>query len=200
MIMDSGSSDLCVFSVVCALGHVQDPLLGILHLLTIRPPVFLAGSLALHVQRTFADRHTPLTPVPRPRSSPAVRHSTLHMDRATPTGLLARTLSRWPASPFLIRLSVCFFFLVCNADKHRLTFECIGVVTSTSANLISYPLSGLMGLAWKSIASSGATPFWQTLAASGDWDSPEMGVYLKRYRGDNTASQIETDGGQILFG
>lgn len=92
------------------------------------------------------------------------------------------------------------FFLVCNAGKHRLTFECIGVVTSTSANLISYPLSGLMGLAWKSIASSGATPFWQTLAASGDWDSPEMGVYLKRYRGDNTASQIETDGGQILFG
>ncbi|OXH30255.1 endopeptidase [Cryptococcus neoformans] len=78
--------------------------------------------------------------------------------------------------------------------------QTFGVVTSTSANLISYPLSGLMGLAWKSIASSGATPFWQTLAASGDWDSPEMGVYLKRYRGDNTASQIETDGGQILFG
>lgn len=137
--------------------------------------------------------------MPRLRSPPAMRRSTLPMDRATPTGLLARTLSRWPASPFLIRLSVCFL-VVCNADKHRLTFECIGVVTSTSADLISYPLSGLMGLAWKSIASSGATPFWQALAASGDWDSPEMGVYLKRYRGDSTASQIETDGGEILFG
>lgn len=78
--------------------------------------------------------------------------------------------------------------------------ECIGVVTTTSADLISYPLSGLMGLAWQSIASSGATPFWQTLAASGKWDAPEMGVYLKRYRGDNSASQVETDGGEILFG
>lgn len=83
---------------------------------------------------------------------------------------------------------------------HRLTRECIGVVTTTSDNLISYPLSGLMGLAWRSIASSGATPFWQTLAASGKWDAPEMGVYLKRYRGDNNASQVETDGGEILFG
>ncbi|ADV23137.1 endopeptidase [Cryptococcus gattii E566] len=80
------------------------------------------------------------------------------------------------------------------------TDQTFGVVTTTSADLISYPLSGLMGLAWQSIASSGATPFWQTLAASGKWDAPEMGVYLKRYRGDNTASQVETDGGEILFG
>ncbi|ODN76856.1 hypothetical protein L202_05448 [Cryptococcus amylolentus CBS 6039] len=80
------------------------------------------------------------------------------------------------------------------------TDQTFGVVTSTSADLISSPLSGLMGLAFKSIASSGATPCWQSLASGGSWDSAEFGVYLNRYRGDSSASEIESDGGEILFG
>lgn len=186
---------------LCAGRLSQGPLLGIVHWLTTRAPVFLAGSLVLHVQTAFANRHTPLTPMPRLRLPQAVTLSTLHMDRATPTERLEQIPSPWAASPSQIRRLVCFFFLSLQCGQvHRLTRECIGVVTTTSDNLISYPLSGLMGLAWRSIASSGATPFWQTLAASGKWDAPEMGVYLKRYRGDNSASQVETDGGEILFG
>ncbi|WVQ63697.1 uncharacterized protein L199_001850 [Kwoniella botswanensis] len=80
------------------------------------------------------------------------------------------------------------------------TGQTFAVVTSTTARLISAPLSGLMGLAWKSIASSGATPFWQALAASGSWSDPEMGFYLARYRGDNSASSVESQGGELILG
>ncbi|WWC72882.1 uncharacterized protein I206_106846 [Kwoniella pini CBS 10737] len=80
------------------------------------------------------------------------------------------------------------------------TGQTFAVVTSTTAQLISAPLSGLMGLAWKSIAASGATPFWQALAASGSWTDSEMGFYLARYRGDNYASSVESEGGQLTLG
>ncbi|KAK6906397.1 hypothetical protein I203_100382 [Kwoniella mangroviensis CBS 8507] len=80
------------------------------------------------------------------------------------------------------------------------TGQTFAVVTSTTARLISAPLSGLMGLAWKSIASSKATPFWQALAASGSWSDPEMGFYLARYRGDNSASSVESQGGELILG
>ena len=80
------------------------------------------------------------------------------------------------------------------------TGQTFAVVNETTASLISNPLSGLMGLAWKSIAQSGATPFWETLAASGSWDSAEMAFYLKRYRGDDSASQVESDGGEFTMG
>ncbi|WWC91004.1 uncharacterized protein L201_005943 [Kwoniella dendrophila CBS 6074] len=80
------------------------------------------------------------------------------------------------------------------------TGQTFAVVTSTTARLISAPLSGLMGLAWKSIASSKATPFWQALAASGSWNNPEMSFYLARYRGDNYASSVESQGGEMVLG
>ncbi|WRT69275.1 uncharacterized protein IL334_006259 [Kwoniella shivajii] len=80
------------------------------------------------------------------------------------------------------------------------TGQTFAVVTSTTARLISSPLSGLMGLAWKSIASSKATPFWQALAASGSWTDAEMGFYLARYRGDNYATSVETEGGELVLG
>ncbi|WVN87821.1 uncharacterized protein L203_103016 [Cryptococcus depauperatus CBS 7841] len=78
--------------------------------------------------------------------------------------------------------------------------QALGVVTTTSVNLINHPLSGLMGLAFKKVASSDETPFWQSLASSGNWNSPEMGVYLNRFRGDSSANRIEMNGGEIIFG
>nr|ODO03913.1 endopeptidase [Cryptococcus depauperatus CBS 7855] len=78
--------------------------------------------------------------------------------------------------------------------------QALGVVTTTSVNLITHPLSGLMGLAFKKVASSDETPFWQSLASSGNWNSPEMGVYLNRFRGDPSANRIEMNGGEIIFG
>ncbi|OCF32449.1 endopeptidase [Kwoniella heveanensis BCC8398] len=80
------------------------------------------------------------------------------------------------------------------------TGQTFAIVTTTTARLISAPLSGLMGLAWKAIASSKATPFWQALAASGSWTDPEFAFYLARYRGDNTASSVEEQGGEMVLG
>lgn len=74
------------------------------------------------------------------------------------------------------------------------------VVTQAVDGLIDYPTSGLLGLAWNTIASSYSTPFWQALASSGTWDSPEMGVYLARFKGNSSAQMIEFDGGHFIFG
>ena len=50
-----------------------------------------------------------------------------------------------------------------------------------SSGLLSSPVSGLMGLAFQTIAASKATPFWQTLVSQGAWDEPVMAFYLSRY-------------------
>jgi cathepsin D len=51
---------------------------------------------------------------------------------------------------------------------------------AVSAGLLNKPVSGLMGMAWQAIASSGAVPFWQQLAANSVWDEPVMAFQLTR--------------------
>lgn len=60
------------------------------------------------------------------------------------------------------------------------TNQVFGICDQVSEGLLNSPVSGLMGLAWNTIASTGATPFWQTLAESGKWDSPLMAFQLTR--------------------
>lgn len=61
-------------------------------------------------------------------------------------------------------------------------FRCFpGSVISTSSNFLQNPVTGLIGLAWQPLSSSGAMPFWQALASSGSWDSPLMAFHLTRY-------------------
>jgi hypothetical protein len=57
-----------------------------------------------------------------------------------------------------------------------------------------------MGLAWKSIAQTAATPFWQSLASSGQWSNQEMGFYLQRWRGVTGVTQVEQSGGEFTMG
>lgn len=57
-----------------------------------------------------------------------------------------------------------------------------------------------MGLGFKSLAQTGATPFWQTVATSGNWDQQEMGFYMRRYRGTSGVSQVENEGGTFTMG
>lgn len=52
---------------------------------------------------------------------------------------------------------------------------------AVSRGLLNNPISGLLGLAWGSIATSGATPFWQALVEGGAWDEPVMAFQLTRY-------------------
>jgi hypothetical protein len=51
-----------------------------------------------------------------------------------------------------------------------------------------------MGLAFQTIASSGATPFWQTLASSSAWDEPLMAFQLTRFGNSSSASNLEPGG------
>ncbi|KAF9650149.1 aspartic peptidase A1 [Thelephora ganbajun] len=68
-----------------------------------------------------------------------------------------------------------------------------------SNGLLGSPVSGLMGLAWQSIASSGAEPFWQTLASSGAWDEPVMAFQITRFSNISQARALEP-GGSFTMG
>lgn len=74
------------------------------------------------------------------------------------------------------------------------TKDFAGVCDMVSSGLITSPVSGLMGLAWGSIASSGATPFWQTLASAGVWDEPLMTFQLTRFINQTNRAVLEAGG------
>lgn len=70
----------------------------------------------------------------------------------------------------------------------------IAVVTQVSQNLLTPPVSGLLGLGFASIASSGAVPFWQSLATEGALDEPLMAFQLTRFVDVPNARQLEPGG------
>ncbi|KAI9573773.1 aspartic peptidase domain-containing protein [Boletus coccyginus] len=73
------------------------------------------------------------------------------------------------------------------------------VVDSVSSGLLTAPVSGLLGLGWQGISSSGEMPFWQTLASSGAMDSALFAVQLRRYSNASNPSQLEP-GGELTIG
>ncbi|RSH83433.1 uncharacterized protein EHS24_007117 [Apiotrichum porosum] len=73
-------------------------------------------------------------------------------------------------------------------------------VTSMTSGLISSSVSGIMGLSWEALSYSKATPWWETLAASSQWDSKLFAFYLKRWRDVSGATSSESDGGTANFG
>ncbi|KAL6299535.1 aspartic peptidase domain-containing protein [Sparassis latifolia] len=67
------------------------------------------------------------------------------------------------------------------------------VVTEVSQGMLNAPVSGLMGLAWQQIASSGATPFWEALQqTSGALSEPLMAFQLTRF--DNNTRVVPQSG------
>jgi hypothetical protein len=74
-----------------------------------------------------------------------------------------------------------------------------GVANAVSPNLLSNPVSGLLGLAFQTISSSRALPFWQTLVEGGAWQQPVMSFYLTRFI---NASHVESQepGGRFTMG
>ena len=66
-----------------------------------------------------------------------------------------------------------------------------------TSNLLEGSVSGIMGLAFTAIASSGATPFWETLVNENQISSPEMSFWLTRASG---SSQTEVAGGMFTLG
>ncbi|KIK81195.1 hypothetical protein PAXRUDRAFT_199653 [Paxillus rubicundulus Ve08.2h10] len=74
-----------------------------------------------------------------------------------------------------------------------------GAVTQISSRLLTSPVSGLLGLGWQSISSSGQMPFWETLASSGAWSQPLMAFQLTRFVNATNAAPVEP-GGSFTMG
>jgi len=77
--------------------------------------------------------------------------------------------------------------------------QIFGLVELVEGDLISAPVSGLMGMAFQSLSSSGATPLWQTLAESNALDSPLMSFQLTRFNNDSNVEDLE-QGGTFTLG
>ena len=77
---------------------------------------------------------------------------------------------------------------------------CIAVVNDISTNFLVSPVSGLIGLAFNTIAQSRATPFWQALADGNFLTSPEMSFWLTRFVNDPQAQTLEPGGAFTLGG
>ena len=60
--------------------------------------------------------------------------------------------------------------------------------------------AGILGLAWESLAATGATPFWQTLADSGTLAAPEMSFWFTRLISDSRTPGEEFGGTFTLGG
>jgi len=70
-------------------------------------------------------------------------------------------------------------------------------VNQVTSNLLEGSLSGILGLAFATIASSGATPLWETLVNNNQLSSPEMSFWLSR---STDARQTEVAGGMFTLG
>lgn len=77
--------------------------------------------------------------------------------------------------------------------------QVFGAVDEVSNGLLTSPVSGLLGLGWQAIASSGSTPFWETLASSGTWTDPLMSFQLTRFI-NATNVQANEPGGTFTMG
>ncbi|KZP34386.1 acid protease [Athelia psychrophila] len=73
-------------------------------------------------------------------------------------------------------------------------------VVQTSASLLSGGVSGILGLAFQALASTGAVPLWQAMSNADDWSAPMMGFYLTRYIDDESATTTEPGGVLTLGG
>ncbi|TFK25570.1 aspartic peptidase A1 [Coprinopsis marcescibilis] len=77
--------------------------------------------------------------------------------------------------------------------------QVFAVCDQVSSGLLSSPVSGLLGLGFETIASSKATPFWETLVTEGAWDQPVMSFHLTRYLNVSDVESLEP-GGSFTMG
>ncbi|KAF8586724.1 acid protease [Ramaria rubella] len=73
------------------------------------------------------------------------------------------------------------------------------VATAVSQGLLDGQLSGLLGLGFKSIANTGATPLVQALAGGNSFSQPLMSFYLERHDEDSNAA-ASAPGGVMTLG
>lgn len=73
------------------------------------------------------------------------------------------------------------------------------VVEQMTSGLLTGDVSGIMGLAFQSLASTQATPFWEQLINNSQFASPEISFWLARHLNDATVAE-ETTGGIMTLG
>lgn len=76
--------------------------------------------------------------------------------------------------------------------------QVFGVATQVTNSFLTGNLSGLMGLGFQNLASTGALPWW--IAASSSWTKPQMSFYLTRFRNVQGATNADEPGGQFTMG
>lgn len=111
----------------------------------------------------------------------------------------ARIQCRWVDLLLAINSSVSLYSFTSAAKVQCLRlygFFAVDVDT-VSTGLLDGTVSGIMGLAFSAIASTGATPFWQTLIANNQLSSPEMSFWLTRSSSTNTQ---DVSGGVFTLG
>ncbi len=101
---------------------------------------------------------------------------------------------------FVVQNQVLSAFLLQFIISSKVIKYCVALVTDTSANFLQAPISGLMGLAFSTIAQSKATPFWEALANGNSFSTPEMSFFLTRFNGDANAQTLEPGGAFTLGG
>ena len=87
--------------------------------------------------------------------------------------------------------------------QHRTTLTCClssAAVNSVSNNIISGPISGIMGLGFQALSNTQSTPFWQTLLNNGQLANSEMSFYIARNAATVSSNSQETDGGVFTLG
>ncbi|KAG2011374.1 aspartyl protease [Coprinopsis cinerea AmutBmut pab1-1] len=72
--------------------------------------------------------------------------------------------------------------------------QVFAVCEQVSDGLLQSPVSGLLGLAFETIASSRAMPFWESLVTEGAWDEPLMAFHLTRYLNVTNVQALEPGG------
>ncbi|KAF9527359.1 aspartic peptidase domain-containing protein [Crepidotus variabilis] len=72
-------------------------------------------------------------------------------------------------------------------------------VDKLSSGLVDGAVAGILGLAWEPLASTQATPFWQTLFQNNALSSPEMSFWLTREI-NNPKAAVQTYGGVFTLG
>ena len=58
--------------------------------------------------------------------------------------------------------------------------QVFGLVDQMTVDLTTGTVAGILGLAFQSLANSGASPWWQTIQKGGQWDEPVMSFFLTR--------------------
>ncbi|KAG8792931.1 hypothetical protein FRC12_004447 [Ceratobasidium sp. 428] len=77
--------------------------------------------------------------------------------------------------------------------------QVFGLVNYTNGTPVPGNIAGLMGLGFKNLATSQATPFWEALVSSGRWAEPVMSFWMTRYNNVSTADDAEF-GGEFTMG